>query len=307
MSRIVVIGAGGFLGGGLARHLQADGHVVTGLDAAGPIGDQTVRTCDITDATSIGEAIPDDTEVVVHLAAAVSAGCERDPALAWRTNVEGTRNVLTACARLARCPRLVFTSTLAVFSGPVGGDGIAAEPSSTYGMTKVIGEQLVAEATRRGTIRGVSVRLPTVIIRPGAPNAAASSFASAVFREPFAGTATTVPVSDEVPIVVIGAQTAVRCLAMLAVGSAAGATGNIALPGLTATTGDLVAASRRATRDHAVDAGAIVTSRDPAIEAIVASWPSIWNDGRSRSMGLPADDSVGEIADAYARSLKKRI
>jgi nucleoside-diphosphate-sugar epimerase len=244
---------------------------------------------------------------VVHLASVVSADAEADPERAWAVNVEGLRLLLQACGERVPGCRFVFASSVAVFSqagagsGGGAGDDTKHRPRSTYGVTKAIGELLVAEASRRGVIDGRTARLPTVIVRPGRPNLAASSFASGLFREPLAGVATVVPVPTDTGIVVIGHRTAVDGLARL-LALAPGALGPdcaVGLPGLSVTVADMIRALARARERHDLELGPVEVRPDPAIRAIVTSWPATWDHRAALALGLVADGSLDEILDAY--------
>jgi nucleoside-diphosphate-sugar epimerase len=201
----------------------------------------------------------------------------------------------------------VFASSVAVYGGDVAadgvGDGTKQTPRSTYGMTKAVGELLVNDATRKGFIDGRTARLPTVIIRPGAPNRAASGFASALFREPLHGVDTVVPVPLETPICVIGHRAAVDGLIALhdLDGDRLGDDRAVSLPGLTVRVNDMIAALERVRARGDRHVGIVRFERDPAIEAVVASWPAEWRTARARTLGLPADrDLDGIVADYLA-------
>ena len=215
------------LGTELARRLRAtrpeDELVLLDMPAAlaapDDLADVKVLRGDIRDEALLREALDSPEVAIVHLASVVSAGAERDFDAALEVNVDGGRALVEACRAHATAPRLVFTSSLAVFGGELAlgpvDDDTRLTPSTTYGATKAMLELLFADATRKGFLDARSARPPTVIVRPGAPNAAASSFASAVVREPLAGRASTLPVSLDLPTVVIGVDTTVGCLARL--------------------------------------------------------------------------------------------
>jgi nucleoside-diphosphate-sugar epimerase len=216
-------------------------------------------------------------------------------------NLDGLRGVLDACRALDRPPRFLFTSSVAVFggeaaSGPVG-DHTKQAPASTYGVTKAIGELLVNEHTRRGLVDGRTARLPTVIVRPGRPNAAASSFASSVVREPLAGAEATLTVEPSTPICVIGHRAATRGLVALLDldGAALGPDRAIGLPALEITAGDLVDAVSAVARAEGRRLGPIHVRPDPLVTAVVGSWPGRWDAGRALALGLPADRSLEDV------------
>jgi nucleoside-diphosphate-sugar epimerase len=195
----------------------------------------------------------------------------------------------------------VFASSVAVFSQPEATDQTAPRPASTYGMTKAIGELLVLERTRRGEVDGCVARLPTVVIRPGVPNAAASSFASGLFREPFAGIEAVVPVAASTPMVLIGTTCAVTGLAaLISVPADAMAAGRVVnLPALEVTVAEMVEAAERSGRTQA----SIRVEPDPEVEAIVASWPARWRADRAEELGLPRDESLDAVVASYLADL----
>jgi nucleoside-diphosphate-sugar epimerase len=311
---VTITGGLGFLGRLLARRLTADRHEVVLFDVEGPPDEPGLRVVrgQVNDAAAVGAAVPPGTDAVVHLASMVSAECELDFDAALMVNLDGTRTVLEAARQLPTPPRFLFASSVAVFgaapgepmaaalpSAPdtAGGDTVKQLPVTTYGSTKAIGELLVNDYTRKGFIDGCSARLPTVVIRPGRPNAAASAFASGVFREPLAGQPSVVPVDPSTPVVVIGHRTAVEGLVglLLIEGSRIGADRAVGLPALEVTVAEMIAASNA----RAPRSGLIETRPDPLIQAVVGSWPGKWESLRARALGLPEDTNLDDIIDAY--------
>ena len=299
------------LGTELARRLRAtrpeDELVLLDMPAAlaapDDLADVKVLRGDIRDEALLREALDSPEVAIVHLASVVSAGAERDFDAALEVNVDGGRAIVEACRAHATAPRLVFTSSLAVFGGELAlgpvDDDTRLTPSTTYGATKAMLELLFADATRKGFLDARSARPPTVIVRPGAPNAAASSFASAVVREPLAGRASTLPVSLDLPTVVIGVDTTVGCLARLLEidGDALGSGRALNLPGLVATSGELLEAVH-ALVDPATLAP-LEVAVDPAVESMVRSWPIDWTSSRADAIGLPRDEDAAGIVRAY--------
>ncbi len=305
--KVLVTGGLGFLGRLVVDRLVARGDEVVVLDRMGagaPAGVQLV-TGPVTDPATLAAALSGRVDAVVHLASLVSAECELDLDGALAVNLDGLRTVLDACRGQGSPPRFLFTSSVAVFGGDVPPGGVSdttkQTPVTTYGMTKAMGELLVDEYSRRGLIDGRTARLPTVIVRPGRPNAAASSFASSVVREPLAGLEAVVPVEPATPICVIGHRTAVNGLvALLDLDSSRlGANRAVGLPALEVTAADLVAAAHAGAQRHHRRLGHIAVRPDPAITAVVGSWPGRWDASRALVLGLPRDASLDDVVDEY--------
>jgi nucleoside-diphosphate-sugar epimerase len=317
--RVFITGGGGFIGYRLARKL-ADRGTLAGPDgAATPISEITLFdaafppnpdprlacvTGDIAAPDALAAALDPDTASVFHLAAVVSAGAEADFDLGYRVNLDGTRCLLEQCRRLARPPRLVFASSVAAFGGPlpeVLDDSTIANPQTSYGAQKVIGEYLVTDYTRKGFIDGRSLRLPTIVVRPGRPNLAASSFASGIVREPLNGVVSDCPVPFETGIWLLSPRRVVDALihAHDLPASAWGASRVVNLPGITVSVREALDALRRI-------AGPAVAARvqhkpDPRIEAIVRTWPIRFRTPRALAMGFAADPDMDAVIRDYIR------
>jgi len=323
--KVVITGGAGFLGLGVARQLLKRGTlagpggkpeaidemvlfdaVIPKRKPAGLDGQAKFLAGDIADRDQAGELIDRDEIAVFHLASMVSASAERDFDGALRVNLKGTRNVLEAlrARQGARRPRLVFASSVAVYGGrlpEVVADDARETPATTYGTTKAIGELLVNDYARKGFVDGRSARLPTVIVRPGAANAAASGFASAVIREPLTGRDYELPVRPETRIMVLGARNAVAGLIMLMEADAGnlGADRAVALPNRACSVEQMIAALEKVAAEKHIRLGAVRPKPDPAVEAIVGSWPLAMDDARARALGLPADDGLERIVRDY--------
>jgi nucleoside-diphosphate-sugar epimerase len=320
--RTVITGGAGFLGSSLVSELlhapgtaadPPEARQVVVADRPGSVVAQRVDDrvdvveVDLTGPTEQLEELVAGADAVVHLASIVSADAEAAPDRAWALNVEASRRLLAACGRRAPGCRFLTTSSVAVFDhgrspgGSPAGEATKHRPASTYGMTKAILELLVNEATRRGEVDGRIARLPTVVVRPGRPNLAASSFASGVFREPLAGIDCVVPVRPDVVLVLIGRRSAVRGMASLLALPAdrLGAERGVNLPGLCASVEDMITTCTDVAARHGLLAGAISVAPDPAIEAIVASWPSTWDATRAIELGLPRDASLADIVEEH--------
>ena len=321
--RVVITGGLGFLGQRLARALL-DRETLTGasgeqeridqlvlFDAAVPdeppaaLADERVSLVagDVADGATVRALVAGESLSVFHFASVVSAGAEQDFDLALSVNLTGGLNVLEACRAAPGLPRLVFTSSIAVYGGSALpetiGDDTKITPQGTYGVTKVINEHLVADYTRKGWLDGRGGRPPTVIVRPGKPNKAASSFASGLFREPLAGIDHALPVSRDTRIVLGGYRTIVDSLVALhEVPSAAlGDDRTINLPSLSATAGEMAEALKRVGGNRRL--GAVIDAPDPAIQRIVGSWPGHARADRAAALGLPANPPLDEVVRQY--------
>ena len=310
--KVVVTGGGGFLGLRLASALLArgalGGRAITRLvllDAAFPEGvpEGAARVAgDISDPATLQQALPDDTEVVFHLAAVVSGAAEADFDLGMRVNLEGTRALLERLRRCAQPPRLVFASSVAAFGGElpeVLEDSTTPAPQSSYGSQKVIGEYLVSDYSRKGYLDGRSLRLPTIVVRAGKPNAAASSFASGIIREPLNGAPSDCPVSPQTGVWLLSPGRAVEAFVHACeLPAAAWETRRVLnLPGITATVAEMLDALQRV-------AGAEVAARvrwrpDARIQAIVQTWPSRFRTPRALELGFRADAGIESVIRDY--------
>jgi nucleoside-diphosphate-sugar epimerase len=257
---------------------------------------------DIADRATVQRLLMPGAAAVFHLAAVVSGQAEADTDLGYRVNLDGTRAVLDACRALGTSPRLVFASSLAVYGGelpPVVGDDTALTPQSSYGAQKAIGELLVNDYSRKGFVDGRALRLPTVVVRPGRPNRAASTFASSIIREPLTGKDAVCPVSPDVVMALASPRRVVAALhrAHELPGDAFGANRSMQLPGFSVAVGDMVEAVRRAGGEAAH--AHIRWQHDPQVEAIVSGWPRALAAPRAEALGFTADADIDEAVRAF--------
>ncbi len=312
--RIVITGGCGFLGRRLALLLLERGSSLGPLDElvlfdnaapASPLPDDRrlkLATGDIADRETMRRLLAPGAAAVFHLAAVVSGQAEADPDLGYRVNLDGTRAVLDACRALGACPRLVFASSLAVYGGklpPTVGDDTPLRPQSSYGTQKAIGELLVNDYSRKGFVDGRALRLPTVVVRPGRPNRAASTFASSIIREPLSGNDATCPVSPDLVMALASPRRVVAALhhAHELPANAFGANRSLQLPGFSVAVGEMVEAVRRAGGDAAL--GHIRWEHDSQIEAIVAGWPQALAAPRAAALGFAAESGIDEAVQAF--------
>jgi D-erythronate 2-dehydrogenase len=332
MTTVLVTGGAGFLGARLARQLLATGALAV---AGGPpepvtrliivdrapvpadlVADRRVMQIsgDLSELLEPGDgpnALADTgalagTDVIFHLAAAVSAECEADFDLGMRANLRATELLLSSCRGLGTCPVVVFASSLAVFGSSaehplprVVDDQTMPNPQSSYGVQKVIGEQLLADYTRKGFLRGRAVRLMTVSVRPGRPNAAASGFLSGIIREPLAGQRAICPVDPQTEVALASPARAIDSLLCAATSAEAawGGRSPVNLPALTVTVADMAAALERIAGPQA--SALIDWVPDPAVAAIVTSWPARFLAERAARLGLRPDPDFDSVIRMY--------
>lgn len=304
--QIIITGGGGFLGQKLARALLHSSLPFSELllvDIQEPpaLADPRVR-CLQADLTAPGVAeslISEHTAVVYHLAAIVSSHAEQDFDLGWQVNLDTTRSLLEACRHTRPGIRFIFTSSLAVYGGPLPelvNDGTALTPTSSYGTQKAMGELLVNDYSRKGYVDGLALRLPTICVRPGKPNRAASSFVSSIIREPLQGENALCPVSPELRLWLSSPATVVANF-LLAATLPRGDARSINLPGISVTVGEMLTALTQAGGQAARDR--VQFAADPAIERIVASWPGRIDNQRATALGFMADRTFAEIIDSF--------
>ncbi|MGE0116737.1 MAG: D-erythronate dehydrogenase [Dongiaceae bacterium] len=318
--KVVITGGAGFIGRQLAERLLALGELpgrdgkpvrideLVLFDAVEPVPfkspDKRVRIVagDISDKVLVARTIEGNTGSVFHLAAVVSAAAETDFDLGMRVNVEGTRAVLEACRALSQPARLVFTSSIAVFGGdmpPTLTDTTPLTPQTSYGAQKAIGELLLNDYSRKGFVDGRALRLPTIVVRPGKPNKAASTFASSILREPLAGQEAICPVERSARMWILSPRRAVESLLHAHALPAArwGTNRSLTLPGIDVSIGDMVDGLGRVAGKG--PAGRIKWQPDAHIQKIVAGWPYRFDPARARSLGFAPDKTIDEIIQAH--------
>jgi D-erythronate 2-dehydrogenase len=318
--RVVITGGTGFVGRKLAARLLHEGAVegpggreaiseLVLFDTAEPnppldIQDArlTTVTGDITDRAQVEALIAPGTGSIWHLAAVVSAGAEADLDLGYAVNLDGTRHVLDACRKLAAPPRVVFASSAAVYGGEpplTVDDNTPPSPRTSYGGQKAMGEIFVNDYTRRGMIDGRSARLPTIVVRAGRPNKAASTFASSIMREPLAGQTAICPVSPQSRMALMSPRRLIEALVALhdMDGARLGFNRTVLLPSISVSIGEMEDSLRRIGGEEA--ASRILWQPDPFIQKIVDGWPGAMNAPRALGLGLKADASMDEIVTAF--------
>ena len=329
MTNVLITGGAGFLGARLARQLLAARSLAVAGRGAGPLSrltlidrvpvpadlaaDRRVRAVcgdlgGLLDpavarpAAAAGRDALAGADLIFHLAAAVSAECEADFDLGIAANLRVTELLLASCRALGTNPVVVFASSVAVFGASaehplpaVVDDHTAVNPQSSYGVQKVIGEQLLADYTRKGFLHGRAIRLMTVSVRPGRPNAAASGFLSGIIREPLAGQRATCPVHARTEVALASPARAIDGLLCAATspGQAWGGRSAVNLPALTVTVADMVAALDRVAGPAA--STLIDWIPDPAVARIVTSWPARFQTGRAARLGLVPDPDFDSV------------
>jgi D-erythronate 2-dehydrogenase len=311
--RTLILGAAGMLGrkvtAEILRTSSASGFV-TDLylhDVVRPaVPDATVSinvlTGDLTESKTIAELARVEPDVVLHLAAVVSGAAEREFDQGMRVNLDATRALFDAFRSRNQAPVLVYASSIAVYGGSlpdVVPEDFVQRPQTSYGMQKAMGELLLAEYTRRGFLHGIGIRLPGIVVRPGATNQAIAGFYSAIIREPLQGRAALLPVPLDTRSCFMSPRTAALCLlhaARIARDRAvAGRTLNA--PSLAGSVADLIEALRRVAGKDV--AGLIRHAPDPRVMQVASSWPKSVDERDARARGFPADPSLEALIDAY--------
>lgn len=312
--RILVLGAGGMLGTKLIARLARDGAVagraithLTRADATpcGPVVagfEVETLTCDLSAPSTAGQLMAGKPDLIFHLAAVVSGEAERDFDKGYRINLDATRYLLEAARAAGQCPKIIFTSSIAVFGAPfpeVIADDYFTTPLTSYGTQKAMAELLLGDYSRRGFVDGVALRMPTVCVRPGLPNAAASGFFSNIIREPLVGLPAVLPVDDAVRHWFASPRAAIAFLIRAAEMDLGvlGARRTLTLPGVSCTVADQIEALRRVAGNHAV--ALISRVPDALITRIVAGWPQRFDAARAISLGFAAEDNFDMIIRSH--------
>jgi len=301
--KVLITGGGGFIGSRLARALRAAGpsRDIVLLDVAFPPDIAREFTCvagDVASPEVIAKAMGKDTASIYHLAAVVSGGAEADFGLGYHVNMDGTRALLEAARKLPSPPKFVYASSVAAFGGKLPDildDSTTPAPQTSYGTQKVIGEYLVADYTRKGFVDGRSLRLPTIVVRPGKANLAASSFASGIIREPLAGVVSECPVPDTTGVWILSPRRVVEAFihAHDLPASAWPTTRVVNLPGITLSVREMIDAMGRVAGREAVERVKFVP--DARIQGIVKTWPVRFRTERALAMGFQADENFEDI------------
>ncbi len=318
--KVLVTGGNGFLGRRLVAALLERG-AVTGADGAEheierivvsdvgpgiapPLEDPRIdlRLGDFSERSAAAALLDADTGAVFHLAAVVSGEAEQNFDLGMRINFHGSVRLLDAIRARGTCPRLVFTSSVAAYGGDmpeVIEDSTILTPQTSYGSQKAAVEMLINDYSRKGFVDGRALRLPTVVVRPGKANAAASSFASAIIREPLEGRAYACPVAEEAGVWLLSPRRVVESFLHAASlpAEAFGMSRALSLPGMTVTVGEMVAALREVAGDRV--AGRLTFERDPFIEKIVYGWATRFRPERALAMGFAPDADFRSVVEAF--------
>jgi nucleoside-diphosphate-sugar epimerase len=315
---VLITGGAGFLGARLAREILRAGELavaggepaplsrLTLLDQVPPPADLAADPRVAVRTASLGSAAGEcdlgtfgEIDVVFHLAAAVSGECEADFDLGMRVNLRGTQHLLAACRAAGSAPVVVYASSVAVFGPGTAADDTMPAPRTSYGTQKAIGEYLLADYTRKGFLRGRALRLATISVRPGRPNAAASGFLSGIIREPLAGLRAACPVDPATEAVLASPGKAIAGL-LRAASAADGEWGGLTavnLPALSVSVAEMVAALARAAGPSAAELIDFVP--DPAVAQMVANWPSRIVSARGARLGLTPDPDYDSVIAAY--------
>lgn len=316
MTKVLILGAGGMIGQKLARRLREQGwngqpaeiiaHDIAFPDNSIPVARQIVG--DLTEPAEISALAQERPDIVFHLASVVSGEAEEDFDKGWKVNMfpcwellQALRNQHEESDGIYRA-KIVFTSSIAAFGGPFP-DAISDEfltaPLTSYGAQKVVCEQMISDFSRKGFVDGVSIRLPTICVRPGLPNKAASGFFSGIIREPLNGKVALLPVSDRVRHTHASPRSAVGFLCHAAGLETEQLNGrrSLNMPGVSVTVAEQIEALRDVAGGNVVSL--IRSEPDPAIDKIVSNWPQVFDAARARSLGFRAENDFREIIQTY--------
>ena len=317
--KILITGGGGMLGqkliAGLAKVGSLNGKKIESITVVDAYKQSqaldgfdfkiTSKIVDITDRAECDAIIAEKPDVIFHLAAIVSGEAESDFEKGYRVNVDGMRNLFEAIRLISNdyCPRVVFTSSVAVYGGPyleVADDNFILQPATSYGVQKAIGELLLNDYSRRGFFDGVGLRIPTLCVRPGLPNSAASGVFSNIIREPLMGIEATLTAGKDASMIFTSPRSAVGFLIHAAQmdTSGLGARRSLMMPGIYATLGDEIDALRRVAGEKIV--GFIKEEIDPFVQEMLKSWNFPKFDAkRARSLGFTCEDSFDELIKTH--------
>ncbi len=303
--KVLITGGGGFLGRRLAQEIDwAEEIILADITLPDESSEEFRRiSADVSNPSDIDRIVTSDLTDIFHFGAVVSSGAEADFDLGMRVNLDGTRQLLEACRNLPEPINFIFASSCAIF-GSNGGhlpSDAAARPESSYGVQKACGELLVNDYARKGFIRGVSCRLPTVVVRPGKPNLAASSFASTIIREPIHGRRAKCPVNPDSSLWLGSVKSVVTNFLkahQLAESGELPKYRAFNSPGISLTVREMVDALARTGSDTSL----IDWEPDPKIDAIVSTWPSALDVSPELSLGFKSDLDFGEVIEDYKKT-----
>jgi nucleoside-diphosphate-sugar epimerase len=315
---VTVTGAGGFIGRRLIQQLLRRGSLIDAGGNSQPItkiiacdlslasleADPRVERieADISSPSVIAQIVPRETRAVFHLAAVVSVGAEEDFELGMRINLDTTRALLERCRLAAKRPHFLFASSAAVYGGDLPTlveDGQALAPQTSYGAQKAIGELLINDYSRRGFVDGRCLRLPTIVVRPGKPNKAASTFASSIIRDPLEGREVICPVPAEAMMCLLSPRKVVEAFIHAQAIPAAdlGWTRVVQLPGISLTIRQMLLALEEVAGANVVRR--VRFERDARIEKIVCGWPAAFHSAKAERLGFAADESFQDVIRAF--------
>ena len=311
--QIIITGGAGFLGQYLAKALLQSSLIFDELLLVDIIlpsakwNDKRISSMqlDLSEDGAARKIISSKTAVVFHLAAVVSSHAEKDFDLGWKINLDLTRLLVEACRHQHPGIRFIVASGLAVYGGKlpaIVSDNTVVTPQSSYGTQKAIGELLVNDYTRKGFIDGRVLRLPTICVRPGRPNMAASSFVSNIIREPINGETTVCPVSPSLSILLSSPDTAVQNMikASKMNGAEFGSWRTVNLPAISITVQDMIDSLEKLTDKSTVEK--IIFKTDPLINNIVQTWPGQLDNTRALQLGFKIDENIDQVIKQFIAS-----